>query len=436
MLTTVVFGALTGVGIWFIIGLLNPKATEALIHHFVWGWATEWTFFVIEILAAILYFYGWKRMSAKNHMRIGWIYFWAAWLSLVIIVGIVTFMLTPGRWLETGDFWDGFLNPTYLSSVFLRTGICIALAGLFALLVASRYPAGALKERLVRGNALWAIAGIVITGACWFWYRAGIPEATYALASNRLSIAASALARFQFSSYALLGLLIGVGLLLPRFFHVVVALILMVVGLYWFGAYEWFREASRKPYVIHGYMYGNGMRVGEEQAWRRDGLLSHVAFRTGDDAADLYRYACQTCHQVDGYNPIKPAFDHTDPAFIAGSIYGLAEDEGLDAALHGIGGGGEPARAVPLGTGRSAADARGHGAHGRGARRARLRDALRSLSRDRGREGREGHVRGLGGGGPAGLPRRPRGRHAGAQRRRDGRAGAARLHVELVREGR
>ena len=323
VLTTVVFGALTGVAIWFIIGLLSPKATEALIHNFVWGWATEWTFFIVEILAAILYFYGWNRMSAKNHLRIGWIYFWAAWLSLVVIVGIVTFMLTPGKWLETGSFWDGFLNPTYFSSVFLRTGICIVMAGLFALLVASRYPAGEFKTRLVRGNALWAIAGLLITGACWFWYRGAIPEATWQLASNQLTIAQSALDRFQFSSYFLLGILIGGGLLIPRFWNIAVAVLVLVVGLYWFGAYEWFREASRKPYSIHGYMYGNGMRVGDEKAWRRDGLLENVAFRTGDDGADIWRYSCRTCHQVDGYNPVKQAFDHTDPEFIAGTIWGM-----------------------------------------------------------------------------------------------------------------
>ena len=116
MLTTVVFGALTGVGIWFIIGLLNPKATEALIHNFVWGWAIEWTFFVVEILAAILYFYGWKRMSAEGpHDASAGSTSGAAWLSLVVINGIVTFMLTPGAWLETGELLGRLLQPDLLA---------------------------------------------------------------------------------------------------------------------------------------------------------------------------------------------------------------------------------------------------------------------------------------------------------------------------------
>ncbi|MBU2445180.1 MAG: hypothetical protein KJ666_06350 [Bacteroidetes bacterium] len=38
---TVVFGAITGVGIWWTISLASPLATEALIHIFVFGWAME-----------------------------------------------------------------------------------------------------------------------------------------------------------------------------------------------------------------------------------------------------------------------------------------------------------------------------------------------------------------------------------------------------------
>src|SRR5271166_3703097 len=40
-LLTLVFGAVTGVGIWFTIGLVSPEATSSLIHTFVWGWAID-----------------------------------------------------------------------------------------------------------------------------------------------------------------------------------------------------------------------------------------------------------------------------------------------------------------------------------------------------------------------------------------------------------
>ncbi len=44
LLLTVVFGALSGVGIWFVIGITGPDTTFLLIRTFVWGWATEWPF--------------------------------------------------------------------------------------------------------------------------------------------------------------------------------------------------------------------------------------------------------------------------------------------------------------------------------------------------------------------------------------------------------
>ena len=37
VLVTVVFGAISGVGIWFTIGLIHPSGTSALIHAYVWG---------------------------------------------------------------------------------------------------------------------------------------------------------------------------------------------------------------------------------------------------------------------------------------------------------------------------------------------------------------------------------------------------------------
>ncbi len=96
LLLTMVFGGLTGVGIWFTISLLNPSATSTLIHTFVFGWATEWVCFVGEIVALFIYFYTFGKMSRKDHLKIGWLYFIFAWLSLFLINGIIDFMLTPG----------------------------------------------------------------------------------------------------------------------------------------------------------------------------------------------------------------------------------------------------------------------------------------------------------------------------------------------------
>lgn len=320
VLVSLVFGAVSGVGIWFIIGLLNPSATEALIHNFVWGWAIEWTFFVVEIAAAIIYYYTWKRLAPREHMIVGWIYFAAAWLSLVIINGIITFMLTPGTWLQSGDFWQGFFNPTYWPSLVMRTGVCVMLAGLYALLVAARYEAGDFKAKLVRYTTWWGLAGLAVMVAAQVWYWKAIPAAITAKAVQMMPTPILAWQQNIGLAAAIGVALVIFGLLLARRLPLLAAASLMLLGLVWFGAFEMFRESVRKPYVVTGYMYGNGVPLARADQYRKEGLLSAIVYRTGDDGADLFRHACRSCHTWSGYKALKPSFDGTDRAFIAGIV--------------------------------------------------------------------------------------------------------------------
>jgi cytochrome bd-type quinol oxidase subunit 1 len=110
MLMTMVMGGITGVGIWFIISLVNPAATSILIHVFVFGWATEWVLFVVEIVSILVYYYCFGRIDPRTHQTVGWIYFIAAWFSLFLISGIIDFMLTPGAWLTDRNFWSGYFH--------------------------------------------------------------------------------------------------------------------------------------------------------------------------------------------------------------------------------------------------------------------------------------------------------------------------------------
>jgi mono/diheme cytochrome c family protein/cytochrome bd-type quinol oxidase subunit 1 len=318
---TLVAGALTGVGIWFIIGLLNPAATEALIHNYVWGWATEWTFFFVEITAALLYYYGWERMTAAAHLTVGWIYFAAAWLSLFVINGILAFMLTPGKWLTTGNFWDGFFNPTFWPMLVLRTGVCVMLAGLYALLVAAPYAAGDFKARTVRTLTTWGLVGLAVTVAAGYWYWQAIPAEITTAALQMMPSPMRALRAAIWLAIAL-GVLLLVCRAMARQLPVALAVVLMAVGLAWFGSFEMFREGLRKPYAITGYIYGNGTEVAQVEHYRTDGYLSHIAYRSGDDGADLFRHACRSCHTVTGFKPLKPAFDGTDREFIAAIVRG------------------------------------------------------------------------------------------------------------------
>jgi cytochrome bd-type quinol oxidase subunit 1 len=74
ILITVVYGAITGVGIWWTISLASPLATEMLIHTFVFGWAIEYVFFIVEITSAFIFFYFWGKLDSGKHQAMAWIY--------------------------------------------------------------------------------------------------------------------------------------------------------------------------------------------------------------------------------------------------------------------------------------------------------------------------------------------------------------------------
>jgi cytochrome bd-type quinol oxidase subunit 1 len=175
---TTVFGAVTGVGIWFAIQLANPEGTSLLIHQFVFAWAIEWVFFLGELSILYLYYYGWQKNSRRMQLWLAGLYFVIAWGSLFVINGILAFMLTPGDWtLANTSIFAGFFNPGFLPSLFIRTLVMFTVAGLFAIIVATKVTGdGNLKERMIGFAAKWIIPGALIIPFLLLWYWATLPD--------------------------------------------------------------------------------------------------------------------------------------------------------------------------------------------------------------------------------------------------------------------
>lgn len=338
ILLTLVFGAVTGVGIWFAIALAHPAGTSLLIHGFVWGWAIEWCFFVIEIAAALIYYYGWDKLSPKTHVRIGWIYFGAAYLSLVVINGILSFMLTPGRWVQTGNFWQGILNPSYFPSLLLRTGVAVSLTGLYALLTASLIRADVFRAKMVRYTSLWVFAGIGIMPLAGLWYLFSIPHAARMIAFGGAPPVTIFLALSLGISIFLLIFTWWAAWRTPARFSPALASLFLVVGFTVTATSEWVREAVRKPYVIYDVMYSNGLRPSEVESISRDGFLPSARWASIHEITpgnrleagkEIFRFQCANCHTVDGYNAIRPLIQGWRESFIAGQLKNLNELKGF-----------------------------------------------------------------------------------------------------------
>jgi mono/diheme cytochrome c family protein len=377
ILLTLVFGALTGVGIWFTIGLVHPAATSTLINTFVWGWAIEWTFFAAEIAAAMVYYYGWDRLSPRTHLAVGWIYFAAAWLSLVIINGILSFMLTPGGWVTTRGVWDGFFNPTYWPSLVARTFVAIGLAGLYALFIAAWTRDAEIKAKVARYAGMgWVLPMAIALPLALVWFltaaaAAGAPvQEVFGATSDQVGELLTAVVAGSDSGQpiaqraTLVALVASVLAAIVTVFFVLLraqrygrptTVLLMLLGLAAFGGAEFVREDLRKPFVIGQHMFVNGARLPAADAvpapppgaglpaddplsidsLNRNGVLATALWAgKADDpltqGRELFRLQCRACHTENGYLAIRPLVLGMSPAAAGGLLSRLASP--VDAA--------------------------------------------------------------------------------------------------------
>lgn len=326
-----VSGAVSGVGIWFTIGLVSPAATSRLVHNFVWAWAIEWVFFLVEIVAGYVYYYGWGRLPARRHLATVWIYAVSSFLSLFVINGILTFMLTPSRWADMVHadsfdpdlgFWLGMFNDTFWPSLVLRTISSLAIAAIFVAVIVNvrRGYTREEKRHVINIGAYYMIPMVLMPPAAW-WYFSELPDDVRTLAfggaiAMTLFMAFGIIASLLIGGYAYFGLLRA-----RRYINLETSLLLLAIALVATGSMEFVREGIRKPYLIYSVLYSNGIPATRDWQERlnRDGILAHAPFvrapgQTVDDVRALplheagelvFRAECRICHEPGGTNALK-----------------------------------------------------------------------------------------------------------------------------------
>lgn len=311
LLLTMVFGGITGVGIWFIISLVQPAATSLLIHTFVYGWAAEWVWFLVEIIALLIYFYTFGRMDDRTHQMIGWIYFLAAWLSLFLINGIIDFMLTPGAWVEEPGFWTGFFNPSFWPSLAFRSFFAFMLAGLYAFVTCAFLRDSELKRTMTRYSGKWALISLLLSLPAGLWYLTVLPEPAKMLIKGASPTIRSAWSYGLYGGLITFVLILLLGIVRPALNNRALAILGLIPAFLLLGAFEWTREAARRPYVLNQVMYSNGITLSEAAELNGNSFLAqnkwtmasaeedqHLA-RAG---AELFKFQCYACHTIGGMN--------------------------------------------------------------------------------------------------------------------------------------
>ncbi len=342
-----VLGSITGPGIWFSTTVASPRGISALIHSFVWKWATEWVFFVIEVVGVYMVVYLVGKVDQKTHLRITWIFGLASWATMLIIIGILSFMLWPGKpeWFTEGGYLNGFYGANTFAQLSMRTAFMFTMTAVVGGIIASRITDMDFKREITR-KLSWLGIGSTVAGAALFgWYIETLPEHADLVMQTRmpewfipsmLSVLGGISAYFLFT------------LIQPRLLTTVGASVATVAILV-FGLWpeEVTRESIRKPYVAGQYLYSNqvvardvpGMGIRSElPTVREHGFLKVHPFLPEDlrevTPANMLRAGealavttCSNCHSLNdgGIRPLKRYFGgNTDVARIQTYLGALA----------------------------------------------------------------------------------------------------------------
>jgi cytochrome d ubiquinol oxidase subunit I len=312
VLVSFVMGALTGVGMWFTSIQLSPRTIGLMVDEFHWLWATEWTFFCVEIAAGYAFYRYYERLTDRTRMALLVTYTFAGWMSLFWINGILSWQLTPGHWIAAHNVWAGFFNPSFWPSLFYRTISSMTIAALVACVVINALPnTREEKTRLINHAAhlLWPVVLMPVFG---LWYVATMPADSRSWILGG-SIAMTLFLNLTVGASAIIGLYAVAGLLRKKLYiNGATAAVLTALA---FGATaggEFVREGSRKPYTVRDVLYSNSLTPAEVTRLRETGsvhedpypilLASKIPNAQIETGAKVFRAQCSICHTPTGVN--------------------------------------------------------------------------------------------------------------------------------------
>ena len=319
--------------------------------------------FLIDVVGITVYYYTFGRVSPRTHLKLAWILALGATGTLAVIVGILSFKLTPGAWLQTGASLDGFYNPTYYPMLTMRFALMFTITAAWACLIASTMPKGTpWREHIIRRASIIGLAGLIVGALIWqFWYAPALPEHAHQVMASRAVPPITYQVIVGGAVLTALGLLLNI--LYPRHQRTLIALGAMVVlFLAIFGA-ERTREVMRKPDIIAGYMSSNQLVIAdipargvrsEEPRLNQQGITGQLPFivpvKAAQDLYDTQKHwksgkllvlqQCASCHSVSHQTgiPIGRHELRLRPVDELLAMRGATTPEAIEAYLNAIGG--------------------------------------------------------------------------------------------------
>jgi cytochrome bd-type quinol oxidase subunit 1/mono/diheme cytochrome c family protein len=312
VLVSFVVGALTGVAMWFTTIQVGARTIGLMIDEFHWLWATEWVWFAVEVTAGYAFYRYGPRLADRARLRLLALYALASWMSLFWINGILSWQLTPGRWLDGGGIWAGFFNASFWPSLIFRTAVATTLGALVGCIVINTMDLPRDRKAALIRYAARLAAPIAVMPVIALWFFAVLP------ADSRSWLLGGSMPMTMFVGVAagaslLIGGYVIVGLLVQRL-NINGATATLLLGLA-FGATaagEFVREGARKPYTVRGVLYSTSIRPEEVAALRAAGatagdpypLTTTYPSEQLTRGARVERALCDACHTMRGANAL------------------------------------------------------------------------------------------------------------------------------------
>ncbi|MDM7456775.1 MAG: cytochrome c [Tepidimonas sp.] len=320
-----IIGSITGPGIWYAITVASPRGVGGLIHNFVWVWAAEWVYFTVEVIGvyALVYLIG--KIDAKTHLKLTWSFALASWATMLLIVGILSFMMWPGHdnWYQTGSTNDAFYNINFFAHLGTRTGSMMVMAVVVGLMVASRMKDLELRRSVVKFLTPIGLVGGLFAVMMFLYYLQTLPNNAIVMLNTHLL---PVYAQGMVAVFVVSTLWLVFAWWKPQRIYTSLAVALFafisVVGVW---PEERMRESMRKPFVAGQYIYSNQVIardvpgkgiVGEVDKIAESGFLKLHPFvperlRVVNDGNRLEvgrllsQVACANCHSLEPKTPLR-----------------------------------------------------------------------------------------------------------------------------------
>jgi len=334
-----VIGSITGPGIWYTATAASPRGISALIHNFVWVWATEWVFFVYEVIGVFALIYFINKIDRKTHLKLTYTFAIASVGTLALIIGIISFMMWPGTdaFYTTGSASDAFFGINTFPHMFLRLGFMIMMSGIIGMIISSamKKDNAALSKELTQKMGVVSLLGGFVTLFFFMWYMGTLPTNAHTV----LDLTINSILLNRIILAILFSLYFFVAIFRPQWITRTLAIVMLfVIGIAGVWPGEKLRESMRKPWVAGQYIYSNNI-IGRDVPGKgikneipllaEKGLLKvdpwvpeRLRTITPENKLEVGKMltvrACSNCHSLEKYGAYRP---------MMGLVNKIAQDE-------------------------------------------------------------------------------------------------------------